>query len=141
MEPRVATLKDLDALVELARREFNRSRVAGMPWDEGHVRGGLHWAITGISSIVFLTNGGFLVAMIGAWPFGGRVAHELCWYAEDGRGARLLRAFHDWSRRMGATHTIVRGTSGIVDDDSMARVMRRKGYEDWGRMYARPTGA
>jgi hypothetical protein len=66
------------------------------------------------------------------------IAYELCWYAEDGQGMSLLRAFCDWAKKMRATDVVLSNYAGIKDAEKFSRVMRRAGFDPLGASYIKP---
>lgn len=63
-----------------------------------------------------------------------RVAVELFWWAEDGRGRQLLRGFVDWAREQGAQEVRMTTLSGL---DVADKVLKRSGFQPREASYSR----
>ncbi len=133
---RVATVNDIPRLCMLAQVEQGRSRFKDVPFDGERAYQVFQGLITGLQSRVFISECGFI---------GGHVqmnlnnrfftAYELAWYAEDGSGMELLRAFTDWARKLRAIHLVISNYAGIKEPAKFARVMKREGLEMLGSSY------
>lgn len=138
---RRATSDDVPALVQLARLEHGLSRMSHTPFDPAFVAERFSHAVTGLSSVVFVSEAsGELKGLIaGAVQqnlhnrYG--TAYELLWFAVDGSGMQLLQTLRDWARRMRATALIANNHAGIKDPDRFNKVMARKGYTQLGASF------
>lgn len=141
MAIRRATTDDVPALVQLARLEHGLSRMADTPFDPAFVAERFSHAVTGLSSVVFVSEAsGELKGLIaGAVQqnlhnrFG--TAYELLWFAVDGSGLKLLDALKTWARRMRATAMVANNHAGIKDTERFNKVMARKGYAQLGASF------
>ena len=141
MTIRRATADDVPALVSLAQLEHGLSRMAQTQFDADFVAERFSHAVTGLSSVVFVSEAsGELKGLIaGAVQqnlhnrFG--TAYELMWFAVDGSGLKLLQALRDWARRMRATALIANNHAGIKDPERFNKVMARKGYTQLGASF------
>ena len=87
---------------------------------------------------VFITARGFLAGMCAEEPSGAyRIAHELFWWAEDGSGAALLKAFEDWAAEQGCHEVNLSHPYG-----SRAEVvMKRNGYAPKTLTWSKPCAS
>lgn len=141
MAIRRATPDDVPALVELARLEHGLSRMAHTPFDAAFVAQRFSLAVTGLSSVVFVseTDGDLKGLIAGATQQNLHnrytTAYELLWFAVDGSGMKLLDALKTWAVRMRATAMVANNHAGIKDADRFNNVMARKGYEQLGASF------
>lgn len=134
--PRHATTSDFDRLVELARREHAKSRLSDKPFDALLVQHTFGEFITGMGKTLLMTDGGFIMGLVQPVLFNRSCnAYEVAWYAEDGKGMELLKAFVRWAKRMRANEVIVHNYSGIKAD-RFDRVIQRAGFNPIGRSYS-----
>jgi len=111
---------DLPLLVELVGRLVAASGIP-LAVDPDHTRAVLRRLIISDDGAVWVTRCGFLAASIEQTVISpAPVAAEHGWYAEDGKGLRLLRVFEAWAAERGA---MVRLSTGIGGPD-----LSRLGY-------------
>ena len=141
MTARRATVDDLRHLLEMAQVEHAGSRFAHIPFDYVHAEKSFRHFIDGLSSVVFVSDGGFIGGMVQPMVF-SRLwnAYELAWFAQDGSGMELLNAFTKWAHQMRAINVVVHGYSGMVPPARMDRVMARRGFENQGSSYSKQLG-
>lgn len=81
------------------------------------------------SGAVFLSEqgqiGGILAPMYCAPSY--LMAVELFWFARDGMGGKLMRAFEEWAEENGANSVVM---SSVLqhDGERVAAILERKGY-------------
>jgi hypothetical protein len=139
MSVRPATIADVPRLVQLAQVEHARSRFKDKPFDKLVAITNMEQAVTGLLTRVFISDCGFLAGMLQPSLFNRYfIAYELCWYAEDGQGMRLLAAFCDWAKKMRAVDVVVSNYAAIKDPHKFSRVMRRAGFAPLGASYIKP---
>lgn len=128
---RFALPEDIPRLVGLAEAEHARSPWRGLPFDASFVGARFKEFIESFGSVVFTTPGGYLGALLQPIGFSrAAIAVEYAFYAEDGRGMDLLRAFESWGENMGAKAIIVHDLAG---EGRLARALeRRRGYRPIG---------
>lgn len=136
---RVAIPSDVDRLLELAQIEHAASRFKDKPFDRLVSTINLEQAISGMLSRVFISPGGFIAGMLQPYLFNRYfIAYELCWFAQDGSGMRLLKAFAEWARKMRAVELVVSNYAAIKDESQFTRVMQRAGFSALGTSYTKP---
>lgn len=141
MTVRRATVADIPALVEMARQEHANSRMAALPFDEVKVQHSFGEFITGMTTTVIISAGGFIMGMVQPILFNRFWnAYEMAWFANDGSGMALLKAFAKWAKDMRAFDLIVHNYAGIVSADKFTRVMQRMGYQALGGAYSKQLG-
>lgn len=126
---RYATGADLPMIVDLARREHAASvwaaRAAFSPQAVEQT----------VSEFVFtpgrtalVSDAGYLLGLVQPMGFSSVLAAlEFAWYAEDGKGLDLLKAFDAWGQRMGAQTIVVHDYFSASDEQSrLAGVLRRR---------------
>jgi hypothetical protein len=132
-----ATVDNLDMLVEMAQKEHAMSRFHDQPFDAKRVAMNFHTVISGMTGVVFITRGGFIVGMVQPCLFNRYLtAYELAWYAEDGSGIELLRELIKWSKAMKVVELVLHNYAGYVPDERFTRVSKRIGFEKLGAAYA-----
>jgi hypothetical protein len=110
---RLATFDDLPRLVDLVGRLVAAS---GIPqaMDAGHTTATLRALMVRPDAVVWITRAGFLAASIERSVISPEpIACEHGWYAEDGKGLRLLRAFEAWAAVHRARVRLSTGASGL----------------------------
>lgn len=138
---RRAIVDDLPALVEMARAEHASSRMAHLPFDAFKVQHSFGEFITGMTTAVFISTGGFIMGMVQPLLFNRFWnAYEMAWFANDGSGMALLKAFAKWAKDMRAVDLIVHNYAGIVSADKFTRVMQRMGFDALGGAYSKQLG-
>jgi hypothetical protein len=140
MTCRVATLADVPRLVQLGQLEHARSRFKDHPFDKLHATANMERAVAGMLTRVFISDSGlgFVGGMVQPNLFNRFfTAYELCWYAEDGSGIELLRAFEHWARGMRAVELVISNYGGISEPQKFGRVMQRAGFAHLGSSYVK----
>jgi hypothetical protein len=136
MTVRVATLSDVDRLLELARQEHAASRFAHQKFDPLAARTNLEAAVAGMLTRVFISEGGFIAGMVQPCLFNRYfTGYELCWFARDGSGLKLLDALRGWCKQMRATDLVVHNYAGIAEPGRFERVMQRAGFAVLGTSF------
>lgn len=136
---RAATLSDVPKLVQLAQVEHAASRFRERRFDKQVATANMEQAVTGMLSRVFISPMGFIAGILQPCLFNRYfTAYELCWYAEDGAGMRLLNAFCEWAKSMRATEVVLSNYAGIKDAGRFGRVMKRSGFNALGSSYTKP---
>lgn len=142
MTVRRATVDDLPALIEMAKQEHATSRMAHLPFDEIKVQHSFGEFITGMATSVFISGGGFIMGMVQPLLFNRFWnAYEMAWFASDGSGMALLKAFAKWAKDMRAIDLVVHNYAGIVSADKFTRVMQRMGFDALGGAYSKQLGS
>lgn len=131
---RHASLTDAPRLIELARKEHAMSRWAAEPFDETHVAGLIGSFLQTIGCTVLMSAGGYFAGLVQHMGFTRkRIAVEFAWFAEDGSGFALLRAFEAWALRMNVHSVLVHSYIEADDEGRLARALtRRHGYSRLG---------
>lgn len=109
-----------------------RAAVGGpVPVDRTHTAATLARLIGSSDGCVWVTEGGFLAASIQRSVINpAPMACEHGWYASDGSGLRLLRAYETWALGKGATFiTLSTGPTG----PDLARLGYRRAEQAWVR--------
>lgn len=121
---RPATPADLPDLMPMARAFFDASQQPG-DFDEEWVA---HFMAAMMQTGVILrSDHGFIAGQIAPHHVakGRSMAIELAWWATDGKGRGLLRAFEEWARENGASE--VRMTS-LAAIPRSGRLLQAMGY-------------
>lgn len=124
---RRATVDDIPRLIDLTGRLVMAS---GMPqaMDLAHTRATLGALLVRPDAAIWMTEAGFLAASIERTVISPEpVACEHGWYAEDGKGLALLRAFEAWAKIYGARVLISTGPFG----PDLARLGYRLSEKAW----------
>lgn len=119
-----ATDADIPRLVEMLRSFHD---YAELPWSYDEVA-----TVKAIKNMmhagcVIISDGGAIGGIIGPawcnpkWTY----ACELFWWAEDGSGVKLLRAFEKWAREAGVNEVRV---ASMSINPRAARILDRMGY-------------
>lgn len=109
---RRATVDDIPRLIELTGRLVAAS---GIPqeMDPAHARATLHALLVRPDAAIWMTEAGFLAFSIERTVISpAPVACEHGWYAEDGHGLRLLKAFEAHADIYGAQKRLSTGPDG-----------------------------
>lgn len=120
---RQATIDDLPALIEMGRK-FHAAANLPFPAKRGAVDAALRQMIE--QGVIIMSDRGAIGGMLSRawinpeWVF----AAEFFWWAEDGKGRALLRAFEEWARQSGANE--VRMTT--LDHIPARKILDRLGY-------------
>jgi hypothetical protein len=139
MTVRPAILSDVPRLVALAQIEHAASRFKDRSFNKFAATANMEQAVSGLLTRVFISDGGFIAGMVQPSLFNRYfTAYELCWYAEDGSGMKLLKAFADWAKKMRAVDLVVSNYAGMKDESKFTRVMHRAGFEPLGTSYTKP---
>lgn len=128
---RYATEGDIPRIIELGREEHAASPWRDTPYDARAVEGTARAFMLQPGRTLMVTRGGYLGGMVQALGFSPkRIALEYAWYANDGRGMQLLRAFERWANRMGASAVVVHDYAGAGRLSSV--LTKRGGWEATG---------
>jgi len=105
--PRLATLDDVDSLVQFGYLFVAASPYKDVGLDEDAVRGVITHLITNESGVIFISDGGFIAGALTPLFFQPSViiAAELAWYAPGAGGTKLREVFEDWARDNNAAAT------------------------------------
>lgn len=103
MQVRWAAPADIPRVIDMI--EALRAAVDGpIAVDRDWTGGVLRQLLASPSGCVFVSEGGFIAGMIQPTVISpAPVAKELGWWASDGSGLRLLRAFEAWAKERGVT--------------------------------------
>ena len=138
---RRATLQDIPRLMGMAAAEHAKSRLAGVPFDTTRAEQAFKRFIEELSTVVFVSENGFIMGMVQPLIF-SRLwnAYEVAWYAADGKGMALLKAFVQWATAMQAVEVVVHNYAGVIATEKFTRVMARKGFDNLGCAYSKQLG-
>lgn len=143
---RPATHDDIEGLIELGRAMAAESpQFSRMPYSPSKVRAMLASLIDSPRGFVRVAVDGDQIAggMIGAcaehWACDGLAAFDLALYVQATRrggihAARLLRAFSDWSREIGA-HIVTAGISTGTNPEQADRLYHGLGFKRLGSVF------
>ena len=143
---RPATHDDIEGLIELGRAMAAESpQFSRMPYSPSKVRAMLLSLIDNPRGFVRVADeGGQLVGvMVGActehWACDGLAAFDLVLFVPTTRrggihAARLLRAFSDWSREIGA-HIVTAGVSTGTNPEQADRLYLGLGFKRLGSVF------
>lgn len=137
MSIRPAEPSDMEALAALLRQAHAREAARAIRVDEPKARHLLMHHIVHRQTFSWVSEGvgGALFGeLTQPWYSREYVASDLFFYAQDASGLPLLRAFIDWSRRMGAVAMMLSQTSGIKIERT-SRLYRRLGFERIGHVH------
>lgn len=108
----IATPEDIGRIIDMVAR-LTEAVSGPQMVDRAHTGKTLAGLMANPQGVVFATSGGFLAATIGQTVINPEpIAYELGWFAEDGKGLRLLRAFERWAASHGARPQISTGPTG-----------------------------
>ena len=127
---RPATADDILSLVDMV--EALRAAVGGpVPVDRAWSAQTLAALLSSPDGAVWVSAGGFLAASIQRSVINpAPMAVEHGWWASDGSGLRLLRAYEAWAREKGAAFVTL--STGPVGPD-LARLGYRRAEQAWVR--------
>lgn len=127
---RSATAADILSIVGMV--EALRDAVGGpVPVDRAWTAQTLASLIASPDGAVWVSAGGFLAASIQRSVISPvPMAVEHGWWAADGSGLRLLRAYEAWAREKGAAFVTL---STAVDGPDLARLGYRRAEQAWVR--------
>ena len=127
---RPATGSDVLPLVDMIERL--RAAVGGpIPVDRAHTAAVVASLIADPDALVLVSDGGFIAGRLTPTIINpAPIAQELGWWAADGSGLRLLRAFERWATERGAT--LVQLSTGAEGPD-LARLGYRRAELAWTR--------
>ena len=127
---RPATGSDVLPIVEMIERL--RAAVDGpIPVDRAHTAAVVASMIADPDALVLVSGAGFIAGRLTPTIINpARIAQELGWWAADGSGLRLLRAFERWATDRGAT--LVQLSTGAVGPD-LSRLGYRRAELAWAR--------
>lgn len=102
--PRLATLDDVDAILQYAHLFVSASPYRDVGIDEAAVTNVIQHLITSESGVIFISDGGFLAGALTPLFFRPSVvvAAELAWYAPGAGGTKLREVFEQWAQERGA---------------------------------------
>lgn len=125
---RPATMDDVLRIVAMV--EALRSAVSGpVPVDRTQTAATVARLIGDPDGAVFVSRGGFIAgALVPTIINPARIAQELGWFAKDGSGLRLLRAFEAWASTRGATLVQL---STSPDGPDLSRLGYRRAELSW----------
>lgn len=132
---REATRADLAKVTDLGARFHAMSGVKA-PFHAPTFAAFASSLIDGDQGVILVTDGGMVGGMI-APPYTSpdwKMAVEVFWFADDGRGLALLRGFERWAEEKGADEVRMTTLSGLGAADM---ILRRKGYRRQETSYTR----
>lgn len=127
---RPATAGDVLRIVDMV--EALRLAVGGpVPVDRPHTAQTVAALLSSPDGAVWVSDGGFIAGaltrtIISPVP----ICQELGWFATDGSGLRLLRAFEDWAQERGAA--LIQLSTGPTGPD-LTRLGYRRAETAWVR--------
>lgn len=125
---RLATADDIPRITGMVERLTEAVR-GPLTVDRAATGATLAALIASPDGSVWVTGGGFLAAALTRTTISPQpVAMELGWYASDGSGLRLLRAYEQWARRRGAA--AIHLSTG-PDGPDMTRLGYRRAEQAW----------
>ncbi len=121
-----------DVLPIVAMIERLRAAVDGpIPVDRAHTAAVVASLIADPDALVLVSGAGFIAGRLTPTIINpARIAQELGWWAADGSGLRLLRAFERWAADRGAA--LVQLSTGAVGPD-LSRLGYRRVEQAWTR--------
>lgn len=127
---RPATGSDVLPIVDMIDRL--RAAVDGpIPVDRTHTAAVVASLIADPDALVLVSGEGFIAGRLTPTIINpARIAQELGWWAADGSGLRLLRAFERWAADRGAT--LVQLSTG-ADGPDLSRLGYRRAEQAWVR--------
>lgn len=127
---RPATGSDVLPIVDMIERL--RAAVDGpIPVDRAHTAAVVASLIADPDALVLVSDAGFIAGCLTPTIINpARIAQELGWWAADGSGLRLLRAFERWAAERGAL--LVQLSTGAVGPD-LSRLGYRRAEQAWVR--------
>ena len=127
---RPATASDVLPIVGMIERL--RAAVDGpIPVDRAHTAAVVAALISDPDALVLVSGAGFIAGRLTPTIINpALIASELGWWAADGSGLRLLRAFERWAAERGAT--LVQLSTGPVGPD-LSRLGYRRAEQAWVR--------
>ena len=127
---RPATGSDVLSIVDMIERL--RAAVDGpIPVDRAHAAAVVASLIADPDALVLVSDKGFIAGRLTPTIINpARIASELGWWAADGSGLRLLRAFERWAAERGAL--LVQLSTGAVGPN-MSRLGYRRAEQAWVR--------
>lgn len=133
---RLASLADVERIVELAREEHAGSRFSPLAFSPASVRETVHAFLHEPLRTLLVTGQGYLFGLVQPLGFSSeRAAIEYAWFAKDGQGFALLQAFDQWAVRMGASVVVAHD---YTHDRRLAKILAVKhGFEDAGSVLTR----
>lgn len=125
---RLATPDDILSIVGMVERL--RAAVGGpVPVDRAWTARTLAGLVASPDGAVWVSGGGFLAATLTQTVISPRrIAQECGWWAGDGSGLRLLRAYEAWARERGAA--LIQLSTG-PDGPDLARLGYRRAEQAW----------
>lgn len=128
---RLAVGADIPGIIDMV--EALRAEIAGpIAVDRAWTGAQLARLIGADDGAVWVTPSGFLAAEIAPSMISPtRVAHEHGWWAQDGQGMRLLRAYLEWAKTKGAE--IVHLSTGTRGPD-LTRLGFVRAEQHWARV-------
>ena len=128
---RPATGSDVLPIVDMIDRL--RAAVDGpIPVDRTHTAAVVASLIADPDALVLVSGEGFIAGRLTPTIINpARIAQELGWWAADGSGLRLLKAFERWAAERGAM--LVQLSTGTAGPD-LARLGYRRAEQAWARI-------
>lgn len=142
---RHATLEDLFDILVLAR-EFARESPYAKSWDKEKSATWIKNAIESDQMCMLVAEdedgyivGGLLGVATELFMSTEKIASELAWFTtktERGKpsGLRLMKAFEDWGRSIGATKLVMADLRQVQEMD---KLYKRKGFTEMERSYVK----
>jgi GNAT superfamily N-acetyltransferase len=131
---RAATLSDVFAVTAMARDFHSASPYASIPFDPVSFRLYVTERVEDENAIFLVEDdlSGFILGLMYPCYFNSKVivAQELLWWVKPeyrGRGHRLLEAFEETARDLGAEH-IICTTTPTLKEEALSKAYERKGY-------------
>lgn len=104
---------------------------ADLPFDEEHATRTCVSFLSEVNKTAFISGGGYIAGIVQPINFNPALAAiEVLWFAEDGSGMALLRAFRQWAERMGAVKLVLHDH---ISGGRLADVLAKRGYTSVGR--------
>lgn len=121
-----------DVLPIVGMIERLRAAVDGpIPVDRAHAAAVVASLIADPDALVLVSDAGFIAGRLTSTIINpAPIASELGWWAADGSGLRLLRAFEKWAAERGAA--LVQLSTGAVGPD-LSRLGYRRAEQAWVR--------
>ena len=123
---RPATEDDLPQIVEIVRG-FHGEANQPQEFDENDMWNFMAGMIGLHDAIVLMSGNGFICGIVTPSPVNQKwkIAMELCWYARDMSGFKLLREFENTAKEMGVSEIRI---SHRATTPKVGRYLNSKGY-------------
>ena len=121
-----ATEADIPRILAMGRK-FHTAAGVKAPYCENTTANTVRSLIQSPDGVVFVSDAGMIGgALTSAYCASNwKIAIEMFWWSEDRRGLRMLQAFEDWAKRMGADEVRMSTVQGL---DVAERILSRRGY-------------